>query len=483
LDHLRHLSQWSRRILLVTGAYGIGKSTLYHELSNTLEAKAKAARLSGTVVTSPRDMMVSLTRGFGIATAPEATTDEMAALVTQHVQEQEEHDRFCICMVDDGHLLDAAAVSRLVELVLHSPLRVVMFAESTVVPTITRACKKHSLEWFEIRLTGLPKNDVRDYLEWRFRQAQYRGRLPFTDEQVADIATRSGGNPGVIDGMSSELLTRLETGDLKRKGGFPTVHAVLALLIACVVFLIYEIARQGDAVDVSVPTLATQPASEAISTDSAPATETADAEEQPIREQPEEDPLIAQTDGHTAVAEPTASDANEASEESDVTGTLGPGEPALADDAATPEVAAEVIEPEPVESAQPEPRAAAEPPAVAETQQPASAAESMASQIGIRDTVWILRQDPQSYTLQLVTTSTRERAEAFVNRQADADAFAVYALARDGRRLHVVVYGVFSSAAAARSASESLTGELQSLEPWVRPMHLVQDAARTAMED
>ena len=39
LEQLRHLSQWSRRILLVTGPDEVGKTALYRELAATLEPR------------------------------------------------------------------------------------------------------------------------------------------------------------------------------------------------------------------------------------------------------------------------------------------------------------------------------------------------------------------------------------------------------------------------------------------------------------
>ena len=100
-------------------------------------------------------------------------------------------------------------------------------------------------------------------------------------------------------------------------------------------------------------------------------------------------------------------------------------------------------------------------------------------QTGIKDSRWILAQDPQSYTLQLVTVSTLERAEALVKRQPDPNEFAIYQVSRDNRLLHVVIYGLFSNASAAERAAEGFTGELATLKPWVRPLQLVQDAVHT----
>ena len=50
LEQLRHLSHWSRRVLLVTGPDGVGKSTLYRQLSASLEPKVKAARVNGSLI-------------------------------------------------------------------------------------------------------------------------------------------------------------------------------------------------------------------------------------------------------------------------------------------------------------------------------------------------------------------------------------------------------------------------------------------------
>jgi len=97
----------------------------------------------------------------------------------------------------------------------------------------------------------------------------------------------------------------------------------------------------------------------------------------------------------------------------------------------------------------------------------------------INSSRWILRQDPQSYTLQLVTYSSRDRAESLVNRQADPEEFAIYHVIRDQRLLYVVIYGVFSSAGTAQRVADQLPGELGSVAAWVRQLDLVQDTVRS----
>ncbi|MFT7651985.1 MAG: type II secretory pathway predicted ATPase ExeA, partial [Candidatus Azotimanducaceae bacterium] len=247
LDHIGHLSQWSRRMLVVTGPFGIGKSTLYRELWTNLDSDTKAARLSGAVVTDEREVLLGLAQGFGVAVDAAGHIDDLTSVLAQHIDEEHERERVCAILVDDAQLLDFAAIGGLMRLAGQSEARLVLFAEATVISNVTKAAKKNELEWFEIRLTGFPAADVRGYLEWRFDQAQYRGRLPFTDEQLDRITQRSGGNPNVIDFIANELLADLESGQYKKSGGgFPRRHILLALVLVVLVGLLYQLYQQPD---------------------------------------------------------------------------------------------------------------------------------------------------------------------------------------------------------------------------------------------
>ncbi len=247
LDHLRHLSQWSRRILVVSGPFGIGKSSLFRELSSSLEPNTKAARLSGTVVTTQREALVGMLQGFGIAAQVNAHASELANLISTHVNEQDALGRICMVMVDDAHLLDTQALQQLVSLVRDSALRLLLFTEAATIATLSDIAKDQEIDWFEIRITGFPKIEIHNYLEWRFRQAHYRGRLPFTEEQLAKIVQSSGGNPSVIDSIANRILIDMESGEIRKSGaGFPMAHAALAVMLMVLVGLVYFFVQQPD---------------------------------------------------------------------------------------------------------------------------------------------------------------------------------------------------------------------------------------------
>ena len=122
-----------------------------------------------------RDVLLAVGNGFGVALESEMHLDDMIQVLAQHANEQDQQSRTCMAMIDDAQLLDHQAVTALVQLLAESKIRLVMFAEATLIANVSKAAKQQELEWFEIRLTGFPAQDVRDYREWRCAQAQHRG--------------------------------------------------------------------------------------------------------------------------------------------------------------------------------------------------------------------------------------------------------------------------------------------------------------------
>jgi DamX protein len=521
LEQLRHLSEWSRRVLLVTGAEGVGKTTLYRELAATLEPRVKAARINGSLVNTGFEVLSATAQGFGLASPPDANTQSLRMDLVGHVEEQTAADRLCLALVDDAHLLDNKALDSLIALAHESGLHLVFFGEVRMVPMIERAASAKGVGWQEIRLTGYGEADARDYLEWRFSQAKYRGRIPFTDNQVKDLVKLSEGLPGRINQMANVLLVKLETGEgTPARKGFPRLHAALLTLLIVVVGLLYLVVGEGGSDDSEAPT-ATADAFEAdslagvndpsgtseeaaavdlyamgesmVAGESAVAAEptaadttlTDEADDLPL----EEDAAATQmTSIDTAVPDTEAPEANapEANvPEANVPEANAPeanvpdAEPAPADAQPVP------AEPEPIVAETTTPERQIEPQitttsAVVETpteQTPQTVAELPP---GAKDTGWLLEQDPDYFTLQLVTVSSPDSASAFVARQQEPGEFTVYQLQRDGRILHVVLYGLFSSRRAAEAAADSLPAEVGSVQPWIRPVGQVQAAARLA---
>ncbi len=489
LDQLRHLSQWSRRVLAVTGPYGIGKSTIFRQLSTSLEPKTKGARLAGSLVTSEREIVLAVAQGFGVDVVGDAHVDDITAVLVEFVREQTEDGWVCMTMVDDAHQLQAAAVKRLLQIASQTELRVVFFTETGLIDTITQVAHRLELEWFEIRLSGLTQADVRSYLEWRFEQAGYKGSLPFTTVQVEKLVSRSKGNPHLVNQLASQLLGDIESGNVERHARFPTTHIVLTALIVVIVGLVYLLVQddepQIEVVRVDPPVQARPAQSPAqlpeerpslsVPAETALSPELETATQTPPLSRSVESGGALQTDTSAEVTVPppvredeavdlVETNASQVDESNLETGLTTEPDPQL-----QPETAPQ-REPE-AEPRQPPPTSQVP---VVEASQPAQSATAVA----LRGSDWLLKQNPSRYTLQLVTLSSFERVEALIERQADASEFAVYRTRRNDRVLYVVTYGLFSNRDAAVRAASELRGELGELNPWIRPLSMVQDAIR-----
>ncbi len=99
----------------------------------------------------------------------------------------------------------------------------------------------------------------------------------------------------------------------------------------------------------------------------------------------------------------------------------------------------------------------------------------------LRDSSWLLRQNPKAYTVQLVTSPSQGDMARFIDRHVeqlalDSLAFSVTSGERGAR--YNLFFGVFATVGQARAAIAALPAELQVNRPWVRQFQSVQEALR-----
>lgn len=104
----------------------------------------------------------------------------------------------------------------------------------------------------------------------------------------------------------------------------------------------------------------------------------------------------------------------------------------------------------------------------------------------INDAEWLLKQNPQSYTIQTVTLSSAQQIKDLVNVQS-LSGFARFRYKSDNQLRYVLTYGVYATPVAAEAGSQLLKENLQGFNEtptlWVRALMPIQKAIRTTLQE
>ena len=88
---------------------------------------------------------------------------------------------------------------------------------------------------------------------------------------------------------------------------------------------------------------------------------------------------------------------------------------------------------------------------------------------------WILQQDPEHYTIQVIALSAPEKLHAFVSEHAEWAPFAIYRQTRYEQPLWVMVQGVYADVEAARAARDEFPPGFQKRRDlWIRKFGMIQ---------
>ncbi len=500
LEQLRHLSRWSRRLLVVSGPRGIGKTTLYRALSANLDPRAKAARINGTLVSSGRDVMVSIAQGFGIAVPSNASDQLLFELVASGVMDAAASERVCMVLIDDAQLLDSRAIDQILNVVAQQDLRVVCFAEKSFLGALQRSAKRlaDDVPWHELSLPTFDSDAVRRYVEWRCKEAGYRGHSPFSEDQLDKIAQMSAGLPDRINAVAGEALIELGIGPKKHRSTFPVVHRAIAMLLIVVVAALYVVWPASDDIDnpsdsVVIATGAPGALMDSDVTDLDLDEPVEIPEEEVEAEPPSQRDRVVARDVASPVAKPAAPVDSVAQRTQEAENSRAEGGDSVAQSPAIEEVAEEEeegkVEPPPVEVAEEILASESENPAIIEAAPvvdsrppaPVSAIPVVTSSgsNGWRDGDWVLAQEDSRYTIQLLGSGDAQRVREYIEAQREPSEFASYPTVSNGRTLHIVVYGLFSDKAAADAAATRLPAETGKVSPWVRSIGSIKQAVRT----
>ncbi|MCG8324938.1 MAG: AAA family ATPase [Thiotrichales bacterium] len=491
LELVKHLTDFSDRILLLTGESGIGKTAFLQRLRLEADERWKITGIDIYGNENPEDVLKSIHEQNYLEYRSGESVQHSIQTLHNHFANNTQNSLVNVLLIDDAHRLTASILNLLIQLsdpsASGSKLHLLMMSEEDI-SSLSQQDNGNHLHKMDI--PALTVDQLPIYLRQRIGTADIDFDHVFSQDRINQIHKTSGGVPARINLLAAQVLQDPSLSAGRRS---PRSIPVLGLLLNGRVTLVLSLILVT-AFIVHVLSQEEVEETEVISLDLPGETETTFARQeytpQPVGDAGEGDSLNG-TDLDETGQEPAAMIPDEQAqvivlddpEPGGETVTVTLPEPVPVEtDRETPEqpVPMEpVTEPESVTGqSEAESMAAATPPeAVPVEVEPE--ARVTAEPAGFRDAAWLNRQAPEKYVLQLMGAHD----PAIINKllmgyPSINDQVARFTTVNNNKPWHVLVYGLFSNRDEALASVASLPGKLRALGPWPRSLASIQQDLR-----
>jgi len=494
LDQIDHLSEFSASVLVVSGAIGSGKTTLFENLCQRLAAQWNLCSISAQVLSSTELIFERLATALQAEAAAGARVGELMAAI-RHRLLQGELEPFML-LVDDAHLLDDTVLGALMSLLQSNgleselPFHVILLGDEALI---------HRLDGFSLvdvllhDLSLQPFNiaETREYLLHRLNSVGWTDELPFDDAELSRLHIESEGNPARLNESASRLLIERVTIDyeqLESSAGLPITHlfSVVVLLGVLIMAYFYKdswFAAQEQALE-SAQLELLQNQSPLLDGGPASADEVS----------PFSPDVVVQSTlakGQATLQDPLsiAEATDLAKSEFEVPSPGGVSEPVALSMQEPPKFAlpapvlpqsaqldAPDVEDMSHELAQLTAPAASHPRPSVSPQ--ADAANRAFSDTLTADEQVLMALDAGRYVLQVMAAGSKSSVEQFIASQPNRNQLKLFTTWRQGKPWHVVVVGDFDSSSEARQGAAKLPQAQKKAGPWPRSAASIQSTIK-----
>jgi type II secretory pathway predicted ATPase ExeA len=432
LDILLHLTQYSNELLLVTGPEGSGKTTLLQQFLKKARGNWKVCSLTAQVKMDEEQLLYRICHGLNLPIESAALPNTIIN-VKRQLEQVLAVTRTVVIVIDDAHVLPAEVLAVLVELSkiknlrTGAYLRFILFSEPQIKIQFAAIEMEYKLK-YPVRKIDLPPFDETQtgkLIRHRTRTAGLEADNTFTDATIGKIFKQSEGIPGNIVDLAHRVL--FEMTPLKRRT-LPagTDSAVIlpkppvGLIAGAVgVVLISLILMFQDEINNLYTKKGGQPKAQKRTVTSLAMPQHSDS----VR--------------HNVYSKDLLSAANE--------------------------------------------KMAAEKPSAGATFTTERNGESLLSRVN--QGAWLLEQDPNYFTLQLIAGSEKSTVNHFLTRhKLPADRLAYYRSLNKGKDWNCLVYGVYPDYRSAVLALDDLPAAVRKIRPWIRQLKNIQGEIKEAAQ-
>jgi len=204
LETLKHLTQYSNLLLIVTGERGIGKTSILRRFCSNADESWYLCEVNAHTMMDADTMLTEIAGGFGLNGLPRdpSTVQE---IVFEHLKALQQDDLVPILLIDDAHELPKDALETLfyfadIEAAQGHLLRIILFCE----PQIDIMLESPSIRPLRERITHtleinpLDEDQTAEFIKHRMAVAGFEGTSPFTPKVIKKIHKIARGIPSHI---------------------------------------------------------------------------------------------------------------------------------------------------------------------------------------------------------------------------------------------------------------------------------------------
>lgn len=512
IELIKHLIEFSDRIIVVTGEEGSGKTTLLYNLVTTRDEKWHLCRLSFNDINTVGDFFKQIFSDQKLQYREMESYASKVSVLHDVFEEMQIKGYIPVLFIDDAHYLSIEILKLLFELAItknNKPaLHVVLFSETNIAELINHRNLGfiHTLE-----MPLYNEEQVSMYIAHRLMSTGYQGEEVISQKQIKGIHRTSNGLPGLINELALKALQdpALKTEStnwidtLYKYALNPKITMPLALILVAI-FVVYTLQIEVDeeeikhqTKEISLPTQQ-EPTQSQEAVEANKVAKFNDTEPESIIEEPDivflnqNGEIIAETEEvetqlTNQVQETKLEEASKVIDEETINSPIDsldnkknliqeiipkeleqltkPSEEEIV--TATPfatekatETKAETLQ-DKIEKT--------EVPQTTKTQTKNTNNQT------VRDSDWLKQQSPNHYVLQLMGAYDDVAMNKFIAKNIrNKSELAKFTTVNQNKTWYVLVYGKYANRDQAVAAIPSLPSVLRELKPWPRKIETIQ---------
>ena len=498
LNMLQHNIKFSDMLQVLKGDAGSGKTALVVQMLAEAHDEFQIFVARGDDSLTAQQVINGMVRIFQQPVPDDV--NRCIKLLVEHLRIRLDKSLSSVLIIENAHTISISELNALLiqtdklNAELDGELRILLVAEPDIEMMLPELESKQLREGklFVSSVRTLDRKRTVEYLKHRLQIAGLKGELPFSGRQLTDLYTNTDGLPQKIDVVAAQMLNQGASSQPvpgKSLADIPLkpigAAAIGAIAISLLMFLFAgnesnapssiasensTVIDQDEKVVQLAPTIIPSAnnsvedpsADDGQNVEPAPevqATQTV-KQEQPATNTPEQVTDEPPTDENSEAATITLlseSPVNNVFAESrSVETPLPPTAPTPSPEPPKPKEKT-VEKPKPVVEKKP----------------------TNSKPAGLSDAEkWLLQQKPERYVIQLLASYQLEDLQRYAKSNNIEGKTALFETTREARRWHVLTYGLYASAEAARAAISKLPAALQRNTPWIRSIKSIQLALK-----